>query len=241
MRSWTVVVIALALAVAAAPALPAQTSTPGTGVDVEVVNPGTGGNEFCVVPGDSFSARVYVRPGSTSEPCPLACGTAAGGTSAIATAALDLQFDSSSLVFEEAESNPATAAADGLIQLQNLAGGRVGWALAGDWTPNARASSDPADLADPCTMGKLSGAGWVLQMDFILTAPVASTLHLRRASGDGFPLSFADACARTFREDNGLVDEVVDGAVRSDCAEISNIIFRNGFDSGNDAAWRSPA
>ena len=232
--------VVLLVVVGFASSLAAQTSTRGTGVDVEIYDPATGTNDFCVAPGDSFWVSVFVRPGSQSQPCSLACGSTAGGTGAVATAVLDLQFDSRLLAFEGAESNPDSAAVDGQIQLQNIASGRLGWALAGDWTPDATPSPDAAALADPCAMGKLTTAGWVFRARFRLTTPTTSTaLRLRRATEDGFPLSFADACGRPFREANGLVDEVVDAHVDSVCPEV--MIFTDGFETGAADVWTVPA
>jgi hypothetical protein len=212
-------VIPLLVMVALAGAGPsgAQTSTPDTGIDVEIYNAETGGNQFEVEVGDTFWAHVLVRPGTTKTTCTIDCrfGTreVAGGPAAIATGVVDISFDASILQYVAAENNPATAAVDGLIQVQHAADGRIGWALAGDWTPDANAAS--GTLAHPCEMATLTASDWVVRLQFRLLAAQTTSLHIRRASDDpGFPLSFADVCgSEAFTQANGGIDEVIDAQV----------------------------
>jgi hypothetical protein len=194
----------------------AQTTTPGSAVDVEVYNPADGGNTFVVPPQGTFVAALFIRPGAESTPCRVACqhGDAdlTGGPAHIAAAVVDLQFDPGVLQLVDVTGNTSGAAADGLIQKQHLAEGRIGWALAGDWTPDG----DPSGvLADPCHMTTLDTPQWVLRLEFRLLKSSPTTIHIRR-EGDspGFPLSFADVCgAAAFKESNGGIDEIVDAQV----------------------------
>jgi len=195
----------------------AQTSTPGTGIDVEVFNVADGGNTFDGEVDGTFWAHVFIRPGGDSLTCELACrspsGIAYGGPANIATGVIDITFDTTSLEYLGSENNPNTAAVDGLIQEQYLNQGRIGWALAGDWTPDADAEN--GKLADPCVMAKLSTADWVFRVQFKIVKEAPSTIHIRR-EGDvqKFPLSFADVCGSpAFKEGNGGIDEVINGEV----------------------------
>jgi hypothetical protein len=229
------------LFVAAAPAK-AQTSTPGPAIDVEIYNSGSGGNLFCAAPGDTVSAFVWVSPatgGASSTQCSAPCGTLDGGAGHLAAATLDVGFDPAHLSFYYAFSNGfmGSAAADGLLQLQNLSTGRIGWVLAGDWTPDA----DPGgSLADPCQTALIEQPGWILRLVFTVSAAGTSQLVLRDLPG--FPMGFADLCgSETFTAANGGIDEVIPATVSStgpDCAALSNIIFRNGFETGDTFAWQ---
>lgn len=211
------------LAVAICIAIPtiglAQTTTSGLAVDVEIYNPTDGGNHFQVAPGASFWAHVFVRPGSESFNCQLDCGggmvDVPGGSANIATALIDIAFDPDYLEYLGAENNPATAAVDGLPQEQHLSDGRIGWALAGDWTPDADAES--GTLASPCDMARLATPGWVYRVQFraLSTNSGETSLHVRRESDSPpFELSFADACGNpSFKKSNATVDEIVDATV----------------------------
>lgn len=213
----------------------AQTTTDGPAIDVEVFNPADGSNLFCAQPGSTLTARLFIRPGTQNTSCTPSCGSVVpGGTAHLATALLDLEFDPARLTFTSASNNGGTAAVDGLIQ-DNAGTGRIGWALAGDWTPNATTSGL---LANPCSMGLLDQAGWVTEMEF--TVPTAASgltvLHLRRAA-DEFPLSMADLCGdEAFREDNGGIDEIVDAQVliAPDC---SSALFFDGFETSDTGRW----
>jgi hypothetical protein len=103
-----------------------QTSTPGPAIDVEIYNPGDGTNLFCAAPGDTVAAYVWVSPAvgsGSSLLCFAPCGIVDGGPAHLAAATLDVGFDPSHLAFYYAFSNgfPGSAAADGLIQLHDLA------------------------------------------------------------------------------------------------------------------------
>lgn len=197
----------------------AQTSQPGPEIDIEIVNPANSGNTFNVFPGATFWAYVYLRPGDQSLSCQLDCGQGAvsipGGTANIATALIDVEFDNQMLEYLGTENNPLTAAVDGLVQEQNLAGGRVGWALAGDWTPDATATS--GTLASACDMARLDTADWLYRLRFRARSEAIgeTTLHLRRESDDpAFELSFADLCGSpAFKQSAATVDEVIDATV----------------------------
>jgi hypothetical protein len=235
MRRLPPVLSAAAIFLASALCL-AQTTTP-PGIDVEVYNPADGSNRVCVASGSSFWANVFVRPGSQSTPCSPACGSALGGPANIATAVIDVAFDAARLTFNQAQNNPnpSYAAVDGLVQTQNVGGGRVGWALAGDWTPDG----DPnGALADPCDMQKLSSAGWVFRMQFTGAGPGMTTLHLRRESDlPSFALSFADICGSpAFKESNGGVNQVGDMVVMVG-ATCNDVLFFDNFERRDTSAW----
>jgi hypothetical protein len=197
----------------------AQTTASGPEVDVEVYNPLDGSNHFEVAPGKTFWAHVFVRPGSESFNCRLDCGSGMidvpGGSANIATALIDVAFDPDFLEFVSVENNPATAAVDGLPQGQHLSDGRIGWALAGDWTPDA----DPASgsLASPCEMARLTTPDWVFRIEFraLSSNSGETTLHIRREiDSPAFELSFADVCGSpSFKKSNATVDEIVDATV----------------------------
>jgi hypothetical protein len=161
-----------------------------------------------------------------------------GGSQYLATAVVDIDYATDQLTLVDAVNNPSLdyAAVDGLIQ-DNSDEGRLGWALAGDWDPNA----DPSGtLASPCDMALLSSADWVLEAEFT-AAPDASgtsTLHLRRESDiPAFALSFSDLCGtEALTEPNGGIDEIVDATilVSYTCSED---IFADDFESGDMDNW----
>jgi hypothetical protein len=229
------------LLLAAAPAA-AQTSAPGPAVDVEIYNPGDGSNLFCAAPGDTVTADVWVSPatgGASSIQCQPPCGTVDGGPAHLAAATLDVGFDPTHLAYYYALSNGflGFAAADGLLQLQDLGIGRVGWALAGDWTPDA----DPeGSLADPCHTALIEQPNWILRLVFTVSAPGTSQITLRDLPD--FPMAFADLCgSAAFTTANGGIDEVIPATVSStapNCPELSDVIFRSGFETGDTLAWQ---
>jgi hypothetical protein len=233
MRRVALVLSALAVLLASGLCL-AQTST-APGIDVEIYNPVNATNRVCVTSGSTFWANVFVRPGSQSTACSPSCGSALGGSANIATAVVDVAFDTARLGFIQAQSNSASAAVDGLIQTQNVDSGRVGWALAGDWTPNA----DPdGTLADPCAMQKLNAAGWVFRMQFTGIGAGMTTLRLRRESDlPSFALSFADICGNpAFKQSNGAIDQVGDMVVMV-ASTCNDVIFFDNFERRDTSAW----
>jgi hypothetical protein len=151
---------------------------------------------------------------------------------------VDIAFDNQKLNSPSTINNPLTAAVDGLVQ-DNSAQGRIGWALAGDWTPDADTSGT---LATPCEMQLLETPDWVVEAEFSVlpTASGITSLHLRRESDvDPFALSFADICSsEALTEANGGIDEIIDGAVliSSDCA---GVLFFDGFESRTGERWSS--
>ena len=230
------------LALCIAPPTAAQTSSAGAVVDVEIYNPATGKNTFCVAPGESFTARIWVQPGTDTLTCTPACGSVVGGGAAnLASAVIDVAFDPASLSFDQAATNPDPefAAVDGLIQ-DNSTKGRVGWVLAGDWTPDASPSS--GTLATPCQMGLLDEAGWVFEVRFTALPSAAGTgvIRLRRETDDPpFALSFADICGSdALTETGGGIDEVQDAIIYfSDTCDTT--IFRDGFETTSTNQWSS--
>lgn len=212
----------------------AQTTT-SPGIDVEVYNAADASNKFCVSPGEILTAFVVVRPGTSSTTCTPACGTTVpGGSSAIATGVIDLAFDSDILGVSEAVANPNTVAAHGLIQ-DNSSSGRIGWALAGNWSVPGDLGSD---LLNPCEMDFFSTTGWVYRIRFQVAPGATGTtiLHLRRPT-DSFALSFADICnSPTFSIASGDIDEVVDGTVLV-AASCTDVLFFDSFESGSGDAW----
>jgi hypothetical protein len=216
----------------------AQTTLPGPAIDVEIYNPADGSNAFCAAPGDSFWARLYVRPASgpgTTVSCPVLCGTAVGGPGSLATGVVDVAFDGGRVSYFAASVNPdpGFAAVDGLVQDQNVTAGRVGWALAGDWTPDG---STAGALDDPCAMLKLAQAGWVASFGFSVLVEGESVLELR--DQPGFQLSFADICGvPAYSRANGGIDEVVPATISTECPDVEGVIFRNGVETGDAAVW----
>ena len=208
-RVAAVLVVALAASVVSA-----QTTTPGDAIDIEIVNPADGSNVFCVSPSQTITARVFVRPGTGTLSCPLACSppSVPGGSANIATAAIQ-----------------------GIAQEQNIADSRVGWALAGTWsTPGDPAST----LASPCATQMLTTADWAFQLQFEASGDGMSSIHLRRETDTTpFALSFADMCGtEAFKQSNGGIDEVKDALVMvtGDCQDA---IFFDNFDNGDTARW----
>lgn len=218
----------------------AQTTQPGDAIDIEIFNPIDGTNAFCVAPAETIEARVFVRPGTDSMTCTLSCGpNIPGGSANIATAVIDLVFDDSKLTYVTgtAQGNNATAAVQGLAQEQNLAEGRVGWALAGSW-------SDPGNpgsaLLSPCDMQMITTHDWLFGVQFQTVGPGMTTIRLRRESDpEPFALSFADICGtEAFKQTNGGIDEVKNAVVmvNDDCA---NVIFFDTFGTGDTDQWSS--
>jgi hypothetical protein len=240
MRHTRLLSFALAAAVVAPSAAVAQTTT-APGIDVEVYNPVTGDNQFCVAPGTPFWANVFVRPGASATSCILPCSAdpLSGGTANLAAAVIDLAFDPARITYYQAESNPDPlfAAVDGMAQVQNLAQGRIGWALAGDFTPDG----DPGGtISSPCDTGQLAQPGWVYRVELSGVAEGMTTLRLRR-EGDPtpFPLSFADICGSpAFTEGNGSVDEVrsAEVMVSNDCGG-AGVVFFDGMENGDLSQW----
>ena len=167
--------------------------------------------------------------------CNVQCGAAVGGPGSLAAGAVDVGFDGSRLSYFAAAVNPdpGFAAVDGLVQEQNLTQGRVGWALAGDWTPDG---STGGVLDDPCVMLKLAQPGWVARFAFNVLVKGQSALQLR--ADPDFPLSFADICgAPAYSQANGGIDEVVAATVSTECPEVVSVIFRNGVETGDTSVW----
>jgi hypothetical protein len=217
----------------------AQTST-APGIDVELYNPVDGTNRLCIETSATAWVHVYVRPGAEAFSCSPECAPpdVSGGSANLAAGALDVAFDPGRVTFVQAETNPnaAFAAIDGLMQEQNLLSGRLGWALAGDWTPDGDPSAGV--LADPCSMLLLDAPGWVLRAQLAGATPGFTLLHLRRASDlEPFPLSFADVCGTpVFTEASGAIDEVGDLVVlvTDSCASV---VFFDTFERGDLSAW----
>ena len=215
----------------------AQTSTE-LGIDIELYDPITGSNRACVAPGAELWVHAFVRPGNGALICDLPCGSGIpGGSGNIATAAIDVAFDGTRLRYSQGGSNPdpAYAAVDGLMQEQNVAAGRVGWALTGDWIVDG----DPGSgLIDPCSMLKLQSEGWVFRLRFVGVSEGLTAIVLRREADDpSFALSFADICGSTaFTETNGGIDEIKSAAVlvSNECLDV---LFFDGFESGDTSAW----
>jgi hypothetical protein len=232
-----------AVVLTAATAAFGQTTQPGAAIDIEILNPADGSNAFCVSPGETLNARVFVRPGSESSSCDLSCSppAAPGGSANIATAVIDIEFDGEVLSYlpSSIQSNTSTAAVQGLAQEQNIADDRIGWALAGAWsTPGDPGST----LLSPCTMAMVTTADWLFSVDFQVTGTGMSALHLRRESdSQPFALSFADICGtEAFKASNGGIDEIKDAVVMvgTECADI---LFFDGFDGGDAARWSAAA
>ncbi|MEE4271582.1 MAG: hypothetical protein V2I67_07910 [Thermoanaerobaculales bacterium] len=230
-------ILTLALAAFVPAALTAQTTTPGPGIDVEIVNPVDGGNNFCAQLGSPFWAAVWVRPGDQNTTCSLGCGSVGGGTAAIATAAVAVEFDPAKLAFAAAETNPdpSFAAVDGLVASGTAAAGRIGWSLAGDWLVNGDPSSG---LAGPCTQQLLDSHGWVFRVQLQPISGGSSLIGLPRQPD--FALSFADHCGTAaFTISSSDLDELVPGFVTTSCSSLADILFADGFETGTPARWSS--
>ncbi len=221
----------------------AQTTQPGDAIDLEVFNPIDGSNRFCVAPSATIEARVYLRPGTGSSTCTLSCSppNVPGGSANIATAVIDLAFDSTRLTYVNGsiESNSATTAIQGLAQEQNIADGRIGWALAGTWSTPGNPSST---LLSPCEMQMITTPNWVFGVEFQAAGTGMTTLRLRRESDTTpFALSFADICGtEAFKQSNGGIDEVRNAVVMvaTDCQDA---IFFDNFGTGDSAMWSDSA
>lgn len=215
--------------------LRAQTTSPGPGIDVEIVNPSDGSNNFCAQIGQPFWAEVWVHPGDVSTNCSLGCGTVDGGTAALATAAVGTRFDAAMLSFATAETNPdpTSAAVDGLVLTTNSASGRIGWTLAGDWIVDGDPSSG---LAGPCTQSLLDGPGWVFRIQLTATADGSSLISLPRQPE--FALSFADHCnATAYTLASADLDELIPGFVTTSCSSQADIVFADGLETGSTGRW----
>ncbi len=219
----------------------AQTTQPGDAIDLEIYNPVDGSNRFCVAPSATVEARIYLRPGAGTSTCTLSCSppTVPGGSANIATAVIDLAFDTTKLTYVAGSigSNSATAAVQGLPQTQNIADGRIGWALAGTWsTPGNPAST----LLSPCEMQMITTPNWVFGLEFQAVGTGMTTLHLRRESDAApFALSFADICGtEAFKQSNGGIDEVRNAVVMiaTDCQDA---LFFDNFGTGDVTLWSS--
>lgn len=239
MNRATIATMVLAATLLAGSLVSAQTSLPGDAIDIEVFNPATGSNAFCVAPSGTVQARVFVRPGTGTTTCSLSCSppTIPGGSANIATAVVDLGFDGSRLSYVPGsiQSNASTAAVQGLPQEQNVADGRIGWALAGTWsTPGDPGST----LLSPCDMQLVTTPDWLFEMQFQATGAGMSTLRLRRETDAApFALSFADICgSEAFKGSNGGIDEIRNAVVMvsNDC---NDVIFFDNFGTGDTVRW----
>lgn len=229
--------LTLAMAVLIPALLQAQTTSPGPGIDVEIVNPVDGSNNFCAQIGQPFWAEVWVRPGDDTTSCSLGCGTVAGGTGKIAAAAVDIGFDPLELSMSTAETNPdpSSAAVDGLVMNGNVLSGRVGWSLAGDWVVDGDPSSG---LEGPCTQTLLDSPGWVFRIQLTATASGSGLVSLSRQPE--FALSFADHCgAGAFTPASGDLDELVPGFVTTACSDQADIVFADSLETGSTGRWSS--
>jgi len=242
MRSQTPIrSVVLAFVLLAAPMAAAQTSQPGSAIDIEIYNPSNGDNAFCVAPSELFSPRVYFRPGTGTLSCNLDCAPPSipGGSANIATSVIDIAFDSVALryVTGSIQNNSTTAAVQGIAQEQNVDDERVGWALAGTWsTPGNPAST----LMSPCDTQMLTTDSWLFQLRFRALQPGMSTIRLRRETdAQPFALSFADICGtEAFKGSNGGVDEVKNLVVLV-TDSCSDVFFFDGFETGGPDRWSS--
>lgn len=227
----------LAVALLLTSAGTAQTTSPGPGIDIEIVNPADGSNNFCAQSGVPFWAEIWVRPGDLTTTCSLGCGSVDGGTAAIAAAAVQARFDTTMLSFGSAETNPdpGFAAVDGLVMTDHTASGRVGWSLAGDWVVDG----DPSGgLEGPCTQTLLDSPGWVFRIQLTATASGSGLVSLSRQPE--FALSFADHCgAGAFTPASGDLDELVPGFVTTACSDQADIVFADSLETGSTGRWSS--
>lgn len=231
--------VVLAFVLLVAPLVAAQTTQPGNAIDIEIFNPSNGSNAFCVAPSEVFGSRVFFRPGTGTLSCDLSCSPPSipGGSANIATAVIDIAFDPAVMSYVSGSilNNPATAAVQGMVQEQNVAEGRIGWALAGTWsTPGDPASA----LMSPCATQKLTNSGWLYRLRFRAAGIGMSTLRLRRETDtQPFALSFADICGtEAFKESNGGIDEAKNAVVlvSNSC---SDVLFFDNFGIGDASRW----
>ena len=221
----------------------AQTTLPGDDIDVEIFNPANGSNTFCVAPSDTVEARVFLRPGAGVLSCNLSCSppSVPGGSANIATGVIDVAFDSDTLSYIPAsiENNTATAAVQGLAQEQNVGDGRIGWALAGNWSTPADPTSN---LLSPCDMQFVTAADWLFRMSFEAVGTGMSTLYLRgETDAEPFALSFADICGtEAFKRSNSGIDEVKSAVVMVS-TECDDVLFFDNFDTGGTGQWSDSA
>lgn len=217
----------------------AQTTQPGDAIDIEIINPADGSNRFCVTQAANIEARVFVRPGAGSLSCTLSCSppNVAGGSANIATAVIDLGFDSSILSYVDSSiaNNGATTAIQGLPQVQNVADDRVGWALAGSWSTPGNTSSA---LLSPCDTQMITTDDWLFSVQFQAVGSGMTSIRLRRETDAApFALSFADICGtEAFKESNGGIDEVRSAVVMA-ATDCQDVIFFDNFGTGDAAQW----
>jgi hypothetical protein len=217
----------------------AQTTQPGDAIDIEIINPADGSNRFCVASSATIEARIFVRPGSDSLSCTLTCSppNVAGGSANIATAVIDLGFDSTILTYVDSSiaNNGATTAVQGIPQVQNVAADRIGWALAGSWSTPGNTSSS---LLSPCDTQMITTDDWLFSVQFQAIGEGMTSIRLRRETDAApFALSFADICGtEAFKESNGGIDEVRDAVVMvaTDCQDV---IFFDNFGTGDVGHW----
>ena len=239
MKKTSNTALVLAAVLLAASLASAQTSQQGDTIDIEVYNPIDGSNAFCVAASEIFEARVYFRPGTGTTSCTLSCSPpdVAGGSANVATAVVDLGFDDTVLSYVPGsiQNNTGTAAVQGLAQEQNLADGRIGWALAGTWSTPGDPSSN---LQSPCDTVMLTTADWLFGLQLQAAGSGMSTIHLRgEADAEPFALSFADLCdTEAFKRSNGGIDEAR-GAVVMVADDCSDVIFFDTFGTGDTARW----
>jgi len=234
--------LAVTAACAVSATAAAQSSTPGPAIDVEIYNSTNGTNIFCAAPGDTLWAYVHLSPatgGSSSVQCGAPCGTVQGGPANIAAATINVAFNPAHLAFHSAFNNGfmGSAAADGQLRLNHLEAGRLGWVLAGDWTPDGDTGGT---LANPCEMSLLDQAGWIVR--FAFTVQSSGSSQIVPQDEPDFALAFADICGSpAFSSSNGGIDEVLPATVATGgpgCSNVEGIIFRNGFEMGDLSAWQ---
>ncbi|MGD8441259.1 MAG: hypothetical protein PVG53_12025, partial [Holophagae bacterium] len=217
----------------------AQTTHPGDAVHVQIYNPVDGSNAFCVAPGATFQARLFIEPGQDATTCTLSCSppSVPGGQANLATGVVDVAFDTTRLsyVADSIVNNPATAAAQGMPQEQNVADGRIGWALAGTWSTPGNPGST---LMSPCDMAFLTTDSWLFAAQFQAVGSGMTTLHIRRETDTPpFALSFADICgSEAFKQSNGGIGSVTDGVVLIDI-DCANVLFFDSFEDGAVDRW----
>ena len=219
----------------------AQTTQPGNAIDLEIFNPANGSNRFCVPASGTIDARVYLRTGADTLNCTLSCSPpdVPGGSANIATAVIDVAFDGNVLSYVPASmtNNAGSAAVQGLGQQQNLADGRIGWALAGSWNDPGNPGST---LLSPCEMQMINSDDWLFQVQFQAVGNGMTTLRLRRETDtEPFALSFADICGtEAFKESNAGIDEIRNAVVMV-AADCQDVIFFDNFGTGDASLWSS--